>query len=165
MDANYFRGLFDYNYWAHRRVWDCVMQLNEEQFAHPCDYSIGSVYEQVVHTMGAEWLWLQRVNGVSPEMIPGTADYPTRTAIRTKWDTVEAEWRAYLAQVMDEQLRQTLVYTSITGRARRETPLWQVLGHVVNHSTDHRAQTLAQIHQVGGKTIEQDLIFYTWEQR
>jgi uncharacterized damage-inducible protein DinB len=113
--------------------------------------------------MGTEWLWLQRVNGVSPEAIPGTGDFPTRSAIRAKWDMVEAEWRTYVAALRDEQLQQSIVYTSINGRARRETPLAQLLAHVVNHSTDHRAQTLAQIHRVGGKTIEQDLIFYTWE--
>ncbi len=34
---------------------------------------------------------------------------------------------------------------------------------VINHGTDHWAQTLALIHQVGGQTLEQDFIFYAWE--
>ncbi len=42
-------------------------------------------------------------------------------------------------------------------------PLWESLYQVLNHSTDHRAQTLAQIYRVGGETIAQDFVYYTWE--
>jgi uncharacterized damage-inducible protein DinB len=163
MNASYFRRLFDYTYWAHRRVWECVMALSEEQFTRPCDYSIGSVHEQVVHTMAVEWVWLERVRGVSPEALFAAQDYSTREVVRAKWDEIEAGWRAYLDGVDDAQLNELLVYTSIKGRARRETPLVEVLAHVVNHGTDHRAQTLALIHQLGGKTLEQDIVFYLWE--
>jgi uncharacterized damage-inducible protein DinB len=37
------------------------------------------------------------------------------------------------------------------------------LMQILNHSTDHRAQILSLIHQLGGATIAQDLIFYSWE--
>ena len=63
MNAERFRKLFDYNYWAHRRVWECVESLSESQFVQPCDYSVGSIHDQEVHTMSAEWLWLSRING------------------------------------------------------------------------------------------------------
>lgn len=163
MDANYFQRLFDYNYWAHHKVWECVMLLNEEQYSRANDYSIGSVQEQVVHTMGAEWLFLERVHGVSPKAIPGVEACPTREMLRAKWDTVEAGWRMFVDGLTDESMRQKLAYTSLNGQMRRETPLDEILAHIVNHGTDHRAQTLAAIHRVGGKTIEQDLIFYSWE--
>ena len=163
MNANYFRRLFQYTDWAHRQVWGCVMQLNEEQFTRPCDYSIGSVHEQIVHTMAAEWLWLERVRGISPEALFGKHEYPTRESIRVKWDDITADWQTYLAGLRDVQLAEPLAYTSLKGRSRRETPLFEVLAHVANHGTDHRAQTLSLIHQVGGPTLEQDLIFFSWE--
>lgn len=163
MNAAYFRRLFDYNYWAHRRVWDCVMQLTEEQFTRPCDYSIGSVHAQVVHTMGAEWLWLTRVRGAAILRFPPPEDYPTREMIRVRWDEIEQEWRAYLDGLKDEDLEKRIEYVSIRGNTRRVNVLYDSLAHILNHSTDHRAQMLAVIHQLGGKTIEQDLIFYTWE--
>ncbi|PJF26553.1 MAG: hypothetical protein CUN52_15675 [Phototrophicales bacterium] len=37
------------------------------------------------------------------------------------------------------------------------------LVQVANHSTDHRAQTLAGLHQLGATTVEQDYLFYLWE--
>ncbi len=163
MNAAYFRRLFDYNYWAHGRVWDCVMQLTGEQFTRPCDYSIGSVHAQVVHTMGAERLWLTRVRGAAIARIPPPEDYPTREMIRVRWDEIEQEWRKYLDGLKDEDLEKQIEYVSITGNTRRVNVLCDSIMQILNHSTDHRAQTLAVIHQLGGKTIEQDLIFYTWE--
>ena len=163
MNAAYFRRLFDYNYWAHRRVWECVEQLTESQFTQPCDYSIGSIHDQMVHTMAAEWLWLARVCGTSPSSLFGTADYPTRAAVRAKWDAIEADWRAYVDRLEDSQINEVIEYVSLNGKMTRCTPLWECLMQVINHGTDHRAQTLALIHQVGGKTVEQDFIFYAWE--
>jgi uncharacterized damage-inducible protein DinB len=163
MNANRYRRLYDYNYWAHRRVWECVAPLTEEQFIRPSNYSIGSIHEQVVHTMAAEWLFLQRVQGISPDSLPQADQYPTRESIRAEWDQLEAGWRAYVAKLSDEQLDGLMTFTSLNGKTSRTMPLWEMLSQILNHSTDHRAQTLALIHQVGGKTVEQDFIFYAWE--
>lgn len=163
MNVNTFRRLFDYNYWAHKRVWDCVLELSEAQYTQPSDYSMGSVYEQVVHTMGVEWLWLERMRGISLDEIPQPSLYPTRDAVRAQWDKVEASWRAYIDKLTDAQLNDTVVYISIKGHAQRTSVIWEALAHVLNHGTDHRAQTLALIHQRGGRTVEQDLVLYSWE--
>lgn len=164
MNAAYFQRLFDYNFWAHRRVWQCITPLSDEQFMRPSSYSIGSIHAQLVHTMGAEALWLARVRGSStPSSLPEPKQYPTREAIRACWDEVERDWRAYLANLSDVTLTQNIEYTSINGHRKRTNFLPEALIHTLNHSTDHRAQTLSLIHQVGGSTLEQDLIFYSWE--
>lgn len=163
MNAQYFRRLFDYNYWAHRRVWSCVVQLSEEQFSQPSDYSVGSVHEQLVHTMEAEWLWLTRVLGNSVPRLAPASEYPTRHAIRARWDFIETEWRAYVSVLKDDDLSKLVEFESISDHTQRRMILWEALAHLLNHGTDHRAQTLARIHQVGGKTIEQDIAFYAWE--
>jgi uncharacterized damage-inducible protein DinB len=121
------------------------------------------VHEQLVHTMGAEWLWLQRVKEESPVPFLSAADYPTRESIRSKWDAVERNWREYVGALRDEQLDEIFTFISINGNARREIARWEALSTIINHSTDHRAQTMALIHQLGGKTVEQDFVFYTWE--
>jgi uncharacterized damage-inducible protein DinB len=165
MNAAYFRRMINYTFWAHRRVWEQVALLTDEQFTRPCDYSVGSVHQQVVHTMSAEWLWLQRVQGTSPAAyIENTEAYPTRAAVRAEWDRIEAAWRAYGAALTDDQLEQTIEYVSVNGKVRRTQVRWEALAQVINHATDHRAQMLFLIHQLGGKTNEQDFIFYSWEQ-
>lgn len=163
MNADYFRSMFDYHFWAHRRVWDCVMQLNESQYRQPCDYSVGSVHEQVTHTYGAERLWLGRVRQEPKPVFPPASDFADRAAVRAAWDVLEQEWRAFLETLDDTHLMQTITYTSVTYHRHFTNPLWQAFTQVLNHGTDHRAQTLALIHQLGGETAAQDFIFYTWE--
>lgn len=154
--------LYDYNYWAHNLVWDCVDQLTEEQFTRNLDYSWGSVHVQLVHSMSAEWMWFNRLRGTSPESMFDPADYPTRETIRARWREIEADAREYLAALDDGDLNGMFTYTTTSGNTHRQR-VGEILLHVVNHATDHRAQTLAMIHEVGGPTAEQDLIFYLRE--
>ena len=41
--------------------------------------------------------------------------------------------------------------------------VWQVLLHVANHGTDHRAQLLRVLNDLGVKTTSQDYIFYVYD--
>ncbi|NOK62014.1 MAG: hypothetical protein GFH23_1086650n1, partial [Chloroflexi bacterium AL-N1] len=45
----------------------------------------------------------------------------------------------------------------------KDLVLWQVLLHVVNHGTDHRAQLLRLLHDLGVRTTSQDYIFYVYD--
>lgn len=139
------------------------MELPEESYFRPCHYSIGSVHQQIVHTLGAEWLWLQRLRGETPDPFIHSDVCPTRQDARRRWDTIESAWRVFAADLTDEQLDRPLVYLSIKGNQRRQQVFWECMEQIINHSTDHRAQTLALIHQLGGRTIEQDFVLYTWE--
>lgn len=155
--------LFDYNRWANRRVWQCVLPLTETQFHQSSTYSIGSVQQQVVHTMLVEDLWLQRIRGTPLVSFPSADMFPTRESIRVRWDAIEQDWIKYIAGLTNEALNAEIKYMSIKDHQLRYAPLGLVLSHVINHSTDHRAQTLALIHSLGSPTIEQDIIFYWWE--
>ena len=41
--------------------------------------------------------------------------------------------------------------------------VWQVLLHVINHGTDHRAQLLRLLNDMGVETLYQDYIFYVYD--
>jgi uncharacterized damage-inducible protein DinB len=46
-----------------------------------------------------------------------------------------------------------------------ETPVWQIVLHVVNHATLHRGQAMALLRQLGMKPPPTDLIFFYREQK
>lgn len=163
MNLETIQMFYDYNYWAHRLVWNCVTQLEDEAFYRPLDYSIGSIHSQLVHTMGAEWIWFSRLQGSSPTSILQNDDYPTQGAIRAKWDAIEADVRQFLGKLDTKRLLGKFSYHNTQGFAYEDSVVG-VLIHVVNHGTDHRAQMLAMCHQLGGPTIEQDLIAYLRDQ-
>ncbi len=163
MSLRHARRLFDYNHWANRRLLEAAAKLSDEQFFRPSSYSIGSVHQQLVHMMGVEWLFLKRVQGISPQDLPEPDAFPTLDSTRAEWEAVRADWQIYLDTLNDARLDDIIHFTSVKPVAPRTMPLWEMLVHLINHATDHRAQTLAQIHAVGGETFAQDLIVFAWD--
>jgi uncharacterized damage-inducible protein DinB len=159
MIAEHFQILCDYNYWAHHQVWDCVLALTDEQFvSSENSYGI-SIHEQVVHTVGAEWLWTARLRGSSPMEKLTVDSLPTRDAIRIQWDTVESDLRAYVKDIRSSQLSEIITYQTTFGESQRNAR-WEILAHIFNHGTDHRAKLIAMIKQAGCEAIDQDLLLY-----
>jgi uncharacterized damage-inducible protein DinB len=123
-------------------------------------YSLGSVRDQIVHLMSVEEIWFSELRGVEPAepLPPATVD--DRTTIRAHWDSVEQSVRAYLAALPDELLFAKPIQEP---EEDRNLIVWQVLLHVVNHGTDHRAQLLRLLNDLGVKTVSQDYIFYVYD--
>ncbi len=161
MDAQIFTMLFDYNSWANRRVWDCVRQLSEEQFNRHVSHSIGSIHNQVAHTMGVEYWWFQFLITGEPIFVTD-ADCATRDSIRAKWDEAERAIREYVTKLTPEELARE-VKPPFWEAEKPPLTVFKALFQVAHHSNDHRAQTLAALHQVGGPTTPQDFIFYKFD--
>lgn len=160
MNADAFRHYYDYHFDENRKIWDRhIGDLTQEQFTQPVHYSTGSVRNQIVHMMNVDAVWFSDLRG--PDSIPLHLDnhVDDRAAIRTHWDEVERMMRAYLADLRDEML----LRKPIAEGEDKDLMLWQILLHVVNHGTDHRAQLLRVIHDYGQKTGPQDYVFYAYD--
>ena len=163
MNIEHFKTLFKYNNWANDRVWEFILDLSEEQFTRAFSYSIGSVHDQAVHMMTADELWLERIrDGHSSRQPAETHEYPTRDAIATHWQAIRQNWEQYLDTLTASDLDGEITFSSVTYSTTFYNKRWEGLIQVINHSTDHRAQILSLIHQVGVKTDAQDFIFFTW---
>lgn len=152
MNAEAFRQFYEYHFRLNRVLWYFVQQLTDAQFTQEFAYSIGSIRNQVLHLMNVDNGWFSQLQGIEPDDFE-SAD---RDAIRAHWDDVEAMMRAYLATVQDHQL---LEHPWAEGEDSAMT-LWQVLLHVANHGTDHRAQTLRALNELGIETPPQDYVFF-----
>lgn len=137
------------------------MALSEAQFLEPLTYSQGSIRNQLVHTMWADEVWLTRLIGeLSPTYLAEA--FQDRASIQQHWHTVSQRWHAVLSGFSDEALVRVFAYKNTNGQLYHQTAL-QILLHVVNHATDHRAQTLAMMHTLGATTVEQDFIIFLRE--
>ena len=161
MNANAFRHFYNYHFAENRKVWEHVASMIFEQFTQPVDYSRGSVREQLVHLIDAEDVWFSELGGIEPsEPLPETAIADDRDTIRAHWDKVEQKIRAYLADFQDDMLFSKPIKEP---EEDKDLIVWQVLLHVANHATDHRAQLLRALHDLGADTKSQDYIFYVYE--
>lgn len=160
MNADAFRHFYEYHFAENRKIWDAyIMLLSQEQFTRFVDYSLGSVRNQIVHLISCDDYWFSGLRGLEmPEMLDPT-NFDDRESIRQHWDNVEQNMRDYLANLRDDML-----FTKpFPGGADEILFLWQVLLHVANHGTDHRAQLLRLLHDLGVKTGPQDYIFYIFD--
>ncbi len=159
MNADAFRHFYDYHFAENRKIWDrYVVQLSDEQFTQHADYSRGSVQDQILHLISCDTAWFSGLRGVEIPEDLSPAGFPDREGIREHWDTVEQTMRDYLANLRDDML-----FDKPLEGEDKDLILWQVLLHVVNHGTDHRAQLLRLLNDLGVKTEYQDYIFYVYE--
>ncbi len=161
MNTNAFRHFYDYHFSENRKIWDSyITSLSYEQFTQPAAYSHGSVRDQIAHLISADDLWFSELRGVEPSEPLPPANFDDRKIIRAHWDRVEQSMRDYLAELRDEMLFAMPIKEPEEDKV---LIVWQVLLHVVNHGTDHRAQLLRLLNDLGVKTTSQDFIFYVYE--
>jgi uncharacterized damage-inducible protein DinB len=161
MNAEAFRHFYNYHFAENHKIWEHIASLTFEQFTQKIGYSRGSIREQLVHLIDAEDVWISELRGAQPaEPLPETTDVDDRDAVRALWDTVEQNTRSYLASLQDDQLFSKPIADP---EEDKNLIVWQVLLHIVNHATDHRAQLLRTLHDLGVDTKYQDYIFYVYE--
>jgi uncharacterized damage-inducible protein DinB len=151
------RELYDYNTWAMRRMFDATDVLSEEEFTRDMKNSFPSVRDTLIHTVGAEWVWLTRWQGTSPTSFPDAAELKTNADIRDRWEQINGNRASYLASLTDPTIDGPLAYTNFAGK-HFAFPLWQMLRHLVNHSSYHRGQVTTMLRQLGRAAVSTDMI-------
>jgi uncharacterized damage-inducible protein DinB len=161
MNANAFRHFYEYHFTENRKIWDrYVTPLSYEQFTQAVGYSHGSVRDQILHLMNVDEAWFSELRGVEPSEPFSPANFDDRESIRAQWDSVVQNMREYLAGLRDEMLFEQPIEEP---EEDKDLILWQVLLHVANHGTDHRAQLLRVLNDLGVETTSQDYIFYVYD--
>lgn len=155
--------LLDYHIWANRQIWPCVAALSEEQYTQEVDYSAGSLFNQMFHLVQTDWWAIFTLKGTFPEKDDPTrfeqADLADRAALRAKWDELEGQLRDLAAPLSDDVWSKTVTMPDGQGGSFDST-VWEMLYATVNHGTNHRAQVLKLVDELGGETVEQGFYFY-----
>jgi uncharacterized damage-inducible protein DinB len=153
------RNLYDYNAWANTRILDRAAALTPAQLLAPGGASFDSVRDTLVHTMGAQWLYLERWHGRSPRAMPDAKTFADLAAIRSRWDEIERDTQAFVAALDDTQLAAPLSYVNTQGETWTY-PLWQQMIHQVNHATQHRSEAAVLLTQLGHSPGWLDLLYF-----
>ena len=157
--------LYEFNYWANHRLLDIVETLTEEQFKKDLSSSHGGIHGTLFHTMGAEEIWLRRWKGVSPAIFSKAEDYPTFDVLKQHWDVVEHEMMGFCHMLKtDDDIRKVISYKDLKGNEYSQ-PLYQLMQHLVNHSTYHRGQIVTMLRQLGVKPIATDFVAFLREKK
>jgi uncharacterized damage-inducible protein DinB len=152
-------GLYDYGYWANRKLFDVMSRLTPEQFTQPVAGSYGSIRNTMVHVLSAEAGWLDRCGGPKrgPRLDP--ADFPTVESLMQPWNRVEAHTREFLAKLHDEDLARNVEY-AFDPAQQLSTPLGELMHHAANHGVHHRGQVALLLRLLGHVPGNFDILFY-----
>ena len=107
----------------------------------------------LVHHLGASQRWRHgfQQTGESPE--PELEPLPTIDQLRERWDAEWADVDVWLPTLTDD----------FVAYVHEGVPVWQMLVHVVNHGTQHRAEAAALLTLGGRSPGDLDLINYAEE--
>lgn len=164
MTVNDLEILYDYGYWANRKLFQVMAQLTPEEFTRPVAGSFGSVRNTMVHVLSAEWGWLSRCGGPERGARLQPDEYPTVESLLEAWNTVEGYVRAFLSTLKDEDLVRTVEYVGGASE-KRAMPLGALMQHAANHGVHHRGQVALLLRVLGYAPGNVDLLFYYADQR
>jgi uncharacterized damage-inducible protein DinB len=151
---------FDFTAWASQRLVLAAASLTEEELTRDFKHADKSVLGTLVHAFAADRVWLGRVTGVGAGRFIDPEKDMHLAVLQTDWPAVHAGWTEYLKGQTNESLMSTVVaYTDLRGNTH-QTPLWQIVLHVVNHASHHRGQVSAMLRAMGHTPPGVDLIFY-----
>jgi uncharacterized damage-inducible protein DinB len=155
------KTLYKYNYWANGLVLTECAKLEESQLQIQLSAGTRTLRQTLVHQLDTDWSWRLRCEGQPDDEEMTEADLPTIEAIRARWAQDEREMWDYLNSLREEQFTSMIRYPVVEGY--RERPLWTILLHVINHSTQHRSEVAAMLTSVGFSPGDLDLSVYLYE--
>jgi uncharacterized damage-inducible protein DinB len=151
--------LFAYNRWANDRILSAASALSAEQFSRDLASSFPSVAATLAHILAAEWIWLARWNGASPDGLPDVWSNDTHSQLVQRWRLHEAAQSQFLDSLDAARLVAPLSYRNTKGDSFT-VPLEQLVRHVINHSTYHRGQVTTMLRQLGVPAPATDYVLY-----
>jgi uncharacterized damage-inducible protein DinB len=141
---------FRYNRHANEQILEALATHDTEDLPE-------RALELMGHLLRAQDVWLGRVRGETD--LPAIWGDDTLAECRERAEASAEAWRKFLEACPAEDLTRTVRYENSKGKPF-ENELREVCGHVVNHSTHHRAQIAMLIRQAGGEPPVTGYIFW-----
>lgn len=148
----------EYSAWAAKRLLEAASRLTAAERTRDFQTADQSVLGTLLHIFAADRIWLRRLRGELASSFLNEDE--------TRWDLLEAEWprlwqawQHWASALEDDAAQRPLRYHDLKGHAW-EQPIWQIVLHVVNHSTHHRGQVAGFLRAMGHRPPALDLIAY-----
>jgi uncharacterized damage-inducible protein DinB len=151
------RVLYDYNNWATDRILRTAAHLTVAQFTAPTRFPWGSLRGTLVHMLSAERFWLDFCQERERRPRLSADVFPDLATLWDQWREDEAELRAWLGTLRDEDLDRSMQHTVPARGMNYHAPLWIFLVHTVNHGTQHRSEAAQMLTESGYSPGDFDL--------
>ncbi|MCX6319319.1 MAG: DinB family protein [Bacteroidetes bacterium] len=142
------KGYASYNTWASRKLLDVILQLTEEQQHAEMRSSYPSLYKTVLHMLDAESIWWQRLKLLEKLDVPSKHFSGSMNELADELMQQSKRWEDWVNAASPLMLEHVFQYQTFTGEQFKQ-PTWQMVMHVINHSTYHRGQLITMLRELG----------------
>lgn len=149
--------MFKYNDWANDWLMNTAAALDDEQWDRPFEMGMGSLRKTMQHLYQVERLWLERWKGVMQPPLPSPDDVSTTHKLRQCFGTVMKDRGAFVDQLGEAGLARTISYRNVKGE-QFSNRFGDMMHHVCNHGSHHRAQALNMLRRLGVKVSNIDYL-------
>lgn len=105
-----------------------------------------TIFNLMSHIVSAQFIWLHRVEGLPTSPFPPWELYKL-SEIEAMVDESNARWVKFLNNYKVDTLEEVIHYQN-TAKKNHENRLVDIINHVINHSTHHRAQVSLRLRQL-----------------
>ena len=146
---SYFISLFNYDRYVNELMTKLIIEAGAPE----------KPVKIMAHVLAAQQIWLNRCKGlaaVTDALWPDWQEYSFHGLIIENSNA----WLSYLTTLQGTDFERTISYKSLNGEGF-ENKLTDILAHVINHGTHHRAQIGQQLKLEGLEHLPvTDYIFY-----
>ncbi|UOQ52030.1 DinB family protein [Hymenobacter cellulosivorans] len=146
--TTFFEKLFDYNYQSNLRVIEALL-IQETK-------SSSKALELLGHIQQVHAVWNRRA------ATPGQLEEANLAAGLQDTETVNYQNTLWL--IRHASLSELVHYQTTTGLARADSRQ-DLLFHILNHSTYHRAQIATECRHQGTEPVATDYLLYAWKSK
>jgi uncharacterized damage-inducible protein DinB len=147
----YFIRLFNYDHYANLLIVSAILQTKEHEKAE----------QLMAHMLAAQQVWLARCKAQPVANAVLWPDWKADT-FKEMINDNHHKWIILLENLKDNDFERPISYKNLKGDAF-ENKLTDILGHVINHGTHHRAQAGQHLKVAGTDLPITDYIFYLRE--
>jgi uncharacterized damage-inducible protein DinB len=159
----------EYLRWANQRILEACGELPPDALARDLHGSHGTMLNLLWHIYAGErgWThWLQE-SRLPPMSEIGGPDDPRPplspeadfAALELAWPTVWDDLAGWIQPLTEGELEATIPCVLWDGRVK-DFPRWQILRHIINHSSLHRGQAVTMLRMLGATPPNVDIIGY-----
>ena len=152
-----------YSAWATGQILHVCSALQPAQIDRGFGASHGSILGTLRHVHDGERVWLRRLlNG--DQNLPNTpAPEHSFEFLVQSWPSLWEGYRDWLDSASDADLNERIL-TILPNNGEFFVPRWQIILHVINHTSYHRGQIVSMLRTLGVQPPNTDLTcYYAWQ--
>jgi uncharacterized damage-inducible protein DinB len=153
-------GQWDAREQAVRRIGEIGRPLTLAQLQAAAKISHETAFDLVRHMLDTEWSWRLFASGsAGQQYLWKVEDISNLPALQRFWSAERDRMLDYVHSLSEADLERAVEYGTAQGGKPQHAKVWQILLHVVNHSTHHRTELSRYLEDCGHPIDEQDLDF------